>query len=456
MLQDENGKPVVVVLELEPTGRNGIAIDEIKVASAYGKDGMQNFINKSEILYTNPDKQIISRWAKRTRLQLPVGKVSADYNNIVSDTQKNTTHEMKLSLAGVDAMTADNDARIKAYQLEQDGKSELEIFKETGWFRGADGKWRFEIDDSEAKIYIRGDAEISKDPDYAEWNEMSDDILLGLVDEDNPETMERYEKLSEKAKLLEESRRIKRVSDYLEHPALFNAYPFIKNIRVNQTDMEGSQIGSLSMYGGINITKRYFEEYQELNLKKTLLHEIQHAIQHYERFAGGANTDFWKNIKITKNQKEFNEAMKRKNEAFDGGNDEFKSLVRRLNRLQLEQNFGEEYDRIENELYEKYEKRYMDYDNAMFDARMYADSEELSAFEKYEMTAGEIEAREAENRSEWSETSRKGQLPNRSTKNGVIFSESRIKDPFVYEDNENTSEFLRIMQNLRILFCIIL
>ena len=443
MLQDENGKPVVVVLELEPIGRTGIVMDEIKVASAYGKDGMQNFINKSEILYTNPDKQIISRWAKRTRLQLPVGKASADYSNIVSDTQENATHEKKFSLAGVDALTADNDARIKAYQFEQDGKSELEIFKETGWYRGVDGKWRFEIDDSEAKVYRRGDAEISKDSDYAEWNEMSDDILWGLIDEEDTEAMERYEKLSEKAKLLEESRKNKRVSDYLDHPALFDAYPFIKNIRVNQTDMEGSQLGSLSMYDGINITKRYFEEYQELNLKKTLLHEIQHVIQHYERFAGGANTDLWKNIKITKNQKEFNEAIKRKNEAFDGGNDEFKSLVRKLNRLQLEQNFGEEYDHIENELYEKYEKRYMDYDNAMFDARMYADSEELSAFEKYEMTAGEIEARETENRSEWPEESRKNKLPKRTTDNGVIFRENRMNDPFVYVD-ESVSYSLNV------------
>lgn len=98
ILQDEQNKPVVVVLELEPTGRSGIVVDEIKVASAYGKDGMQNFINKSEILYTNPNKQIINRWTKRTRLQLPVGKVSVDYNNIVSDTQENATHETKFSL----------------------------------------------------------------------------------------------------------------------------------------------------------------------------------------------------------------------------------------------------------------------------------------------------------------------------------------------------------------------
>lgn len=120
MLQDESGKPVVVVLELEPTGRNGIVVDEIKVASAYGKDGMQNFINKSEILYTNPDKQIISRWTKRTRLQLPVGKASADYNNIVSDAHENATHEMKFSLAGVDVDMKSSDNLISNSESYQE------------------------------------------------------------------------------------------------------------------------------------------------------------------------------------------------------------------------------------------------------------------------------------------------------------------------------------------------
>ncbi len=436
MLLDENNKPVIAVLELEPQNRKGIIVDEIKVVSAYGKDGMQNFINKSEILYTTPDKQIISRWAKHTRLQLPVGKASADYSNILSDAQENATHEMKFSLGGIDALTADNDARIRAYQLEQDGKNDLEIFRETGWFRGADGKWRFEIDDSEAKVHRQGNVEFLKDQDYAEWSEMSEDVLMGLIDEEDSETMERYEKLSEKAKLLEESRKIRRVADYLEHPQLFDAYPFIRNIRVNQVEEKENKLGSYSMYDGINIIKRYFEECQELNLKKTLLHEIQHVIQHFERFASGANSDTWKNIKITKNQQKYDDAIKRKREVFDGGNDEFRSLIRKLNYLQLEKNFGEEYDRVENELYEKYEKRYMDYDEAMFEVRMYADSEELSSFEKYEMTAGEIEARDTENRSEWSIETRKGKIPNRTTKNGVIFTESKMNNPFVYQEED--------------------
>lgn len=48
-------------------------MDEFKVASAYGKDHAQRFINSSEILYVDPNKNRTHTWLKRTGLQLPVG-----------------------------------------------------------------------------------------------------------------------------------------------------------------------------------------------------------------------------------------------------------------------------------------------------------------------------------------------------------------------------------------------
>ena len=35
-----------------------------------------------------------------------------------------------------------------AEKMEKEGKSFEEIFKRTGWFRGIDNRWRYEIDDS--------------------------------------------------------------------------------------------------------------------------------------------------------------------------------------------------------------------------------------------------------------------------------------------------------------------
>lgn len=48
-LTDANGKNVIAILELEPINRKGLKLNEIKVASTYGKDNLQNFINNSKI-----------------------------------------------------------------------------------------------------------------------------------------------------------------------------------------------------------------------------------------------------------------------------------------------------------------------------------------------------------------------------------------------------------------------
>lgn len=87
-----DSKPILAVLELEPTGRNGLKLDEIKIASAYGKDNAQNFINNSDVLYVENDEKRVSNWEMRTGLQLPVGSSLTNSNNSISnnDTSVNT------------------------------------------------------------------------------------------------------------------------------------------------------------------------------------------------------------------------------------------------------------------------------------------------------------------------------------------------------------------------------
>lgn len=63
-----DNKPVLAVLELFPKGRNSITLDEFKVASAYGKDNTQPFIDKSNILYVDNNKKRVRNWEKRTGL----------------------------------------------------------------------------------------------------------------------------------------------------------------------------------------------------------------------------------------------------------------------------------------------------------------------------------------------------------------------------------------------------
>ena len=82
---DLNNKPVMAILELNPTNAKGdILLDEIKLVSAYGKDNLQNLINKSEILYVEPNKKRTNDWLTQNRLQLPLGQTNHRYNTNIS------------------------------------------------------------------------------------------------------------------------------------------------------------------------------------------------------------------------------------------------------------------------------------------------------------------------------------------------------------------------------------
>ena len=58
----------------------------------------------------------------------------------------------KYQAVGEKAKTADVEKLSKAEELERQGKSREEIFDTTGWWRGKDGNWRFEIKDDPALI----------------------------------------------------------------------------------------------------------------------------------------------------------------------------------------------------------------------------------------------------------------------------------------------------------------
>lgn len=97
-LVDEDGKTVLVVLELNPTNRKGIALDEIKIASAYGKDNLQKFVNASKILYVHPDNTKTSSWLTSTRLQLPVESLTTGSTDSIPSTNSVVKNDLRYSL----------------------------------------------------------------------------------------------------------------------------------------------------------------------------------------------------------------------------------------------------------------------------------------------------------------------------------------------------------------------
>ena len=56
------------------------------------------------------------------------------------------------TFAGSRAKTADLDALNVAKSMQKKGQSRDEIWNETGWFKDVDGNWKFEIDDSMARM----------------------------------------------------------------------------------------------------------------------------------------------------------------------------------------------------------------------------------------------------------------------------------------------------------------
>lgn len=80
----------------------------------------------------------------------------------------------RASVAGINARTADSAALRRAEALEKSGTDNETIRQETGWYRGRDGKWRFEIDDSGMEFRKNGDAQLIKEDGYRRLNELTE------------------------------------------------------------------------------------------------------------------------------------------------------------------------------------------------------------------------------------------------------------------------------------------
>ena len=80
----------------------------------------------------------------------PNGKmlnIVASSKSSISQNNKNDNNILN-AYAGRKAAEVNLEELENAEKMEKEGKSFEEIFKRTGWFRGIDNRWRYEIDDS--------------------------------------------------------------------------------------------------------------------------------------------------------------------------------------------------------------------------------------------------------------------------------------------------------------------
>jgi len=174
-------------------------------------------------------------------------KVSAIVDDIVNGIGPKTSDGkaretgVQYSIAGEQAIGANLTTLVKAKQLDRDGKTAEKIWNETKWWKGKDGKWRFEISDENLTL--------------KDW-------------------------LPNKRGKLE---------DFIEHDALFKAYPFLRGINVIRDLPGGGAKGKSDAGRAIHLQTEKFLSGEDL--RSTIAHEVQHQIQRYEDFAGGANLD---------------------------------------------------------------------------------------------------------------------------------------------------------------------
>lgn len=209
----------------------------------------------------------------------------------------------------------------KAERLEKSGSSKDDIWNETGFIRGQDGNWRFELDSSKMKV-----------KDIAHLNKGA---LTSL-----------------------------KASDIIDYPELFSAYPQLKNLEIRPFDhrlgknsfgyfapgktIDDSYIVlSPEGLGDSMIWKKIGGEWKKVpDTNKSSVfaekfeHELQHAIQKIEGHATGSSPAM-EIVNSLKGNQRYQELQARNTEIekkgdFEGGKDEYFANLEEIKKIEAE------------------------------------------------------------------------------------------------------------------------
>lgn len=390
----------------------------------------------------------------------------------------------KFSYAGEKAKNADRAALDDAQHYEMQGVDAETIRQKTGWFRGADGKWRSEVNDSGMKLLFESglydyDTEL-REKNHA-WDKLTD---RKLTDEqrrdlaDYQRSTERgeaddalYEKLTgefggdfEKWALTLETIKeaAKSIPNYttlgklVDAPELFAAYPDLADIGVTFQTLERGQNGGYNRrFDSIDLSRDLKNRPEEL--LGSLTHEVQHAIQSREGFTPGSNPQYW-NRKLEEGYdgrtakarregaqlRERYEQMKSDDPEFMRSMEDLNAMAPTVPRGKIDPNTWEQvepdppewvrFDERRDQLEEKYGDRVWDYfslrdsiDRNARDSRM--------PYDLYRDTAGEIEARDAAARRGLTAGERRSRKPDIGDEN-TVFADGRVSYELVGKNKD--------------------
>ena len=315
-----------------------------------------------------------------------------------------------------------------AKQMEEAKKDAKAIKMATGWEKGVDGKWRYEMPDAKIKdtMDVGGGHIVKRYEDDMLWNGG-------------------------------------KLSKVIDAPELFKAYPQLKDVRI-ETDAIMNDMPSNGEYNPQ--TKTITIHADELKYLNSILnHEIQHVIQHEEGFAHGGTPE--------QVERDFNAAKaewKARSYAFEL-EEKAKEMGGEYNQSAVEKALIQEYKDMDMpEFIPDKETRIKGFN---YFARGYADRSmddaikrfrldrfqrtDFDSYQEYRKLAGEVESRNVEKRLGMTDEERRNSLASETedvnrdeqiVMNGNDASYSIVKDPETIKklDKEDTVKVYRAMQ----------
>lgn len=442
-------------------GRHGFrVVSSIKWNDAVAPEGWDKNVFKKfnngepDVVFMVYDPEYYGEYEKETEDPATTfGSTEADYNSavqaqdvavsVLAAGQRTPVLRMQ-QFAGEGSQTLSQHSLKQAKELLANGTPARDVWQETGWFVGPDGKWRYEISDKSATWHGRlgkpknfgqlytaaenyefsfsADMQVeakqlryqidqhnkAMDSLIAKWDgshdpsESFENIVTGKAKKTYAEYIQeadfwllaqRYVALNEAVQKLSDDffslnkalpflKRVNKkmyLSDLIAHDSLFAAYPHLAEVEVYAGyDMPPTQHGAYMREGRgkiyINPLLSFEESFQ------TLLHEVQHAIQDFEGFAGGGNAEM---VAEPENLAKLKESRP----------DVAKEFRRRLFlTLQVvEDRYYSEVKRAEKAADPKRELAYVN-------SRIYLDALNIAAHQWYLDLTGEIEARDVAER----------------------------------------------------------
>ena len=346
-------------------------------------------------------------------------------------------NDIRFMFAGEKGAAEADKAEEKTYRMDnlkvaeemERGKKDAKAIKlATGWERGADGKWRYEMPDAKIKDMkdIGGGNIVKRFEDDMLWNDG-------------------------------------KLTDVIDAPGLFEAYPQLKDVRID-TDAIMNDMPSNGVYNAkTNTITIHADELKYMN--SILNHEIQHAIQYIEGFGkGGSPEQMEKEFKAAQDEwkarayaHELEEKAKEMGGEYNQSEVE-KALVEEYKDLDMSDELPDKETRIKGFNY--FSRGYADrsMDDAIKRFRLNESTRsDFDSYKEYLKLAGEVESRNVEKRLGMTDEERRNSLASETedvnrdeqiVMNGNDASYSIVKDPETIKklDKEDTVKVYRAMQ----------